>query len=258
MKISGNTFIVTGGASGLGESTIRKIVGQGANAVVIDLNEEGAKKLSEEFGEDRVLATGSVNVTDEAQVEKALALAVEHFGTIAGAIICHGVAGAVPSIPGFGPNNALTSFQQMKFVSDINYLAVFCVAQKVVEIIMKQEPLNEEGERGIIVMVSSVAGLDGSTSAYGPSKAAVAGLVLPLAREWAPFGIRVAGIAPGYFVTPMTTNLPEEYQSMLIPNVFPKRLGLPAEFANTVSYVLENVMVNGSILRLDAGVRLTY
>jgi 3-hydroxyacyl-CoA dehydrogenase / 3-hydroxy-2-methylbutyryl-CoA dehydrogenase len=99
-----------------------------------------------------------------------LALAVEHFGTIAGAIICHGVAGSLPSIPGFGPNNSLTSFQQMKFVSDINYLGVFSVAQKVVEIVMKQEPLNEEGERGIIVLVSSVAGLDGSTSAYGPSK----------------------------------------------------------------------------------------
>jgi NAD(P)-dependent dehydrogenase (short-subunit alcohol dehydrogenase family) len=99
-----------------------------------------------------------------------VALAVEHFGTLAGAILCHGVAGSPRSIPGFGPNNALTSVKQIKFVNNINYLGVVNVVQKVVEVIIMQEPLNEDGERGTIILVSSVAGLDGSGTAYGPSK----------------------------------------------------------------------------------------
>ncbi|KAI8583689.1 hypothetical protein K450DRAFT_222305 [Umbelopsis ramanniana AG] len=259
MKFSGNTFVVTGGASGLGEATVRKIVEQGGNAVIIDVNTENAKKLSEELGEDRVLAPGRVDVTDEDQVDQALALAVERFGTLGGAIICHGVIGAPTSIPGYGPSNGLTSVQQVKFVNNINFIGVYTVAQKVSEIIIKQETVNDDAERGVIVMVSSSAGLDGVLLAYGVAKAGVAGLILPMARELAPFGIRVMGIAPGGFMTPMAISTAQLGDAFVAPGYspgFPRRAGDPSEFAFMVSHIVENPMLNGHVVRLDAGVRL--
>ncbi|KAG2187561.1 hypothetical protein INT44_005250 [Umbelopsis vinacea] len=257
MKISGNTFIVTGGASGLGEAAVRKIVKEGGNAVIIDVNVDGAEKIAQELGTDRVLAPGKVDVTEEEPVKKALELALERFETLAGAVICHGVVGPPQSITGYGPGNALTSYEQMKFVSSINFLGVYNVAQKVAEILIKQEPLAEDGERGAIILISSIAGLDGSLVSYGTTKSAVAGMILPFAREVAPFGVRVMGIAPGVFQTPMTqmlTDNPDAANSIL--QMFPKRMGQPLEFADLVAFILETPMLNGSVIRIDAGVRL--
>ncbi|KAI9287223.1 hypothetical protein BC943DRAFT_289481 [Umbelopsis sp. AD052] len=258
MKISGNTFIVTGGASGLGEATVKTLVEQGGNAVILDVNDDGAKRLAQELGEDRVLAVGKVDVTQEDEVAQALALAVEQFGPLAGAIICHGILGASPSMTGYGPGNALTSYDQLKYVSNVNFFGAFNVAQKVADILIKQEPSQDDGERGVIIMVTSIAGLDGSILAYGTSKAAIAGLVLPFARELAPFGIRVMGIAPGAFNTPMTQVLPQEFNAAAVQiQLYPKRIGQAQEFSSLVSYILDNVMLNGSVIRLDAGTRMS-
>ncbi|CAO3680193.1 unnamed protein product [Umbelopsis ramanniana] len=257
MKVYGNTFIVTGGASGLGEATVKTLVEQGGNAVIFDLNEDGANRLARELGQDRVLAPGKVDVTQEDDVAQALEMAVKHFGNLAGAILCHGILGAPASITGYGPGNALTSFDQIKYVGNVNFLGVYNVAQKVADILIKQEPLTDDGERGVIIMVTSIAGLDGSILAYGTSKAAIAGLVLPFARELAPFGVRVMGIAPGAFDTPMTQVLPQEFNAAAVHlQLYPKRIGQAQEFSSVVSLILENVMLNGSVIRLDAGTRM--
>lgn len=158
------------------------------------MNEDGANRLARELGEDRVLAPGKVDVTQEVSrhdkiilelgnpmltimfnvfqddVAQALEMAVKHFGTLAGAIICHGILGAPASITGYGPGNALTSLDQIKYVGKVNFLGVYNVAQKVADILIKQEPLTDDGERGVIIMVTSIAGLDGSILAYGTSK----------------------------------------------------------------------------------------
>jgi NAD(P)-dependent dehydrogenase (short-subunit alcohol dehydrogenase family) len=160
---------------------------------IFDLNEDGANRLARELGKDRVLAPGKVDVTQEVRrcnkiilelathvnhdvqcfqddVAQALEMAVKHFGSLAGAIICHGILGAPASITGYGPGNALTSFDQIKYVGKVNFLGAYNVAQKVADILIKQEPLSDEGERGVIIMVTSIAGLDGSILAYGTSK----------------------------------------------------------------------------------------
>ncbi|KAI9480288.1 MAG: hypothetical protein EXX96DRAFT_561956 [Benjaminiella poitrasii] len=255
MKITGNVFIVTGGASGLGEQVVRSIVAKGGFVSIFDINAILAKKLIEELGQDKCYFHGPTDVSIESQVDLAMEKTMEQFfinGSsvmLGGAIICSGVVMAPQSIKGYGTGieASLTSYEQFEHVIRINLLGTYCVAQKVANRLLKNEPMNEDGEKGVIITVSSILGLDGFLVAYGTSKAGIAGLTLPLAKELSPFGIRVMCIAPGVFDTPLAnssdTNAPL--------SLFPHRLGKPKEFSDLALQIIQMPMLNGSVIRLD-------
>ncbi|KAI8989461.1 3-hydroxyacyl-CoA dehydrogenase type II [Pilobolus umbonatus] len=251
MLIENNIFIVTGGAGGLGEAVVRSLVEKEARVVIFDLNATNGQALVEELGENVCYFPGPVNVTDE--VKEALESGLEHFAdyTLGGCVICSGVLWAPPSTSGYGPESKLTSFQQFKFITTVNLFGTYCVAQKVAEKLIENEPTEPDNERGVIVTVSSITGLDGVLVGYGTSKAGVAGLTLPLAKELAPFGVRVMNVAPGPFDTPMVASVPFKSPDCLFPN----RLGRPSEFADLVSSVITMPLLNGSIIRLDGALR---
>ncbi|CEG80445.1 hypothetical protein RMATCC62417_14783 [Rhizopus microsporus] len=199
MQIKEHVFIVTGGASGLGEQVVRAIIDAGGYVSIFDINQNGSTSLTDEYTDHVCYFPGPVDVTSESQVKEALVKTRKHFSknTIVGTIICSGILNAPHQ--GYGPDNMLTSYSQFEHIIRVNLLGTYCVAQKVSEILLQNEPMNNDGERGIIITVASIVGLDGMIVGYGTSKAAIAGLTLPLARELAPFGIRVMSIAPGPF-----------------------------------------------------------
>ncbi|CAO0800107.1 unnamed protein product [Mucor circinelloides] len=253
MLISGYLFIVTGGARGLGEQVVRSLIDHGACVSILDVNVELAEKLVEELGHDKCYFHGSTDVSKEPEVDAALTKTLAHFPntTLGGAILSSGIVSPPASISGYGPNLSLTSHQQFEHVIKVNLLGTYCVAQKVAELLLKNEPMNQDGERGIIITVSSILGLDGLIVGYGTSKAAIAGLTLPLAKELSPFGIRVMSVAPGVFDTPIV-----DRSSNTTPlSLFPKRLGQPTEFSDLVLQIIQMPMLNGSVIRLDGALR---
>ncbi|CAO3616453.1 unnamed protein product [Cunninghamella blakesleeana] len=253
MKIENNLFVVTGGASGLGEQVVRSIIEMKGYVILIDINMDASTSLVRELGEANVYFPRSVDVTSEAQVEDALSSAVDHFKNhpLCGAILCSGVLLPPFSMEGYGPNKTLTTFQQFKHVIDINLLGTYNMAHKVSQRMIDNKSTNDDGEKGVIISVSSITGLDGALVGYGTSKAAIAGLTLPLARELADYGIRVVCIAPGPFETPIL-----KVTDMKAPLcLFPKRYGHPIEFANTVIHIITSPIYNGSVIRLDGGLR---
>ncbi|CAO3590291.1 unnamed protein product [Absidia cylindrospora] len=255
MKVEGKLFVVTGGAGGIGKAVVRTIVAQKGHAVIFDLNAPFGQALAEELGEKNVFFPGSVDCTDEAQVENALDLALKHFEgvTLAGAIVCHGVLFPPPSLTGYGPDGMLTAYKQFEFYIKVNLLGCYLVAQKVAEKLIKNDPFNEDKERGVIITTTSISALDGMMVGYGTAKAGVAGLSRPLALELAPHGIRVMSIAPGPFDTPILDPFPGGSP----PCPFPKRIGKPQEFADLCLSIINNAMLNGLVIRLDGAFRFT-
>ncbi|KAI8093063.1 uncharacterized protein BX664DRAFT_277758 [Halteromyces radiatus] len=255
MKVENNLFIVSGGASGLGRQTVCSLVNKGAYVGIIDINAEASLALVEQLDEKYVHFPGSVDVTSEEQVEQAIQEIKIKFQIIplVGAVLCSGVLMPPSHIEGYGPKSQLTSYQQFKHIVDINLLGTYNVIQKISNILIQNQPLNEDGERGVIITVSSITGLDGSLVGYGTSKAGIAGLTLPLARELAIFGIRSMCIAPGPFETPISTTAGDMKAP---PCLFPSRHGHPTEFADTVIHLITSSMLNGSIIRLDGGLRI--
>ena len=252
MKIERSVFLVTGGASGLGAATARLLVKHGARVVVADLNEVGGHALTSELGEHCRFA--KVNVSDEADVRQAIALAVSNYGGLHGAINCAGVANAVKVLGKEGPQ-ALDVFAR---VININLIGNFNVVRLAAEA-MAQQPPNDEGERGVLINTASIAAYDGQIgqASYAASKAGVVGMTLPIARELARHGIRIVTIAPGLFETPLMSSLPQEALESLGRSVpFPSRLGRPAEFAQLVQSIIENPMLNGETIRLDGALRM--
>jgi NAD(P)-dependent dehydrogenase (short-subunit alcohol dehydrogenase family) len=244
MHIEGNTFLVTGGGSGLGAATARLLEGGGANVVVADLKGEG--------GNSRFVET---DVTDEASVRGAVGTALEHFGGLHGAINCAGVASAEKTLGRQGPHS-LGSFEK---VVQVNLIGTFNVVRLAAEAMAKNEPTEADGERGVIVNTASVAAFDGQVGqvAYAASKGGVAAMTLPVARDLASLGIRVVAIAPGIFDTPMMAGLPEAARESLGKQVpFPSRLGRPEEYAALVWHIVENRMLNGEVIRLDGAIRM--
>jgi NAD(P)-dependent dehydrogenase (short-subunit alcohol dehydrogenase family) len=244
MHIEGNTFLVTGGGSGLGAATARLLEGSGANVVVADLKGEG--------GNSRFVET---DVTDEASVRGAVGTALEHFGGLHGAINCAGVASAEKTLGRKGPHS-LGSFEK---VVQVNLIGTFNVVRLAAEAMAKNEPTEADGERGVIVNTASVAAFDGQVGqvAYAASKGGVAAMTLPVARDLASLGIRVVAIAPGIFDTPMMAGLPEAARESLGKQVpFPSRLGRPEEYAALVRHIVENRMLNGEVIRLDGAIRM--
>ncbi len=252
MQIAGSTFVVTGGASGLGAGSARMLAAAGANVVVADLDEARGEALAHELGSStRFLRC---DVTDEVSATAAVALAVASFGGLQGLVNCAGIVHGEKVVGKDGPHS-LAGFRR---AIDINLIGTFNVLRLAADAMAKGAP-NGDGERGVIINTASVAAFDGQIgqAAYSASKAAVAGMTLPIARELARSGIRVMTIAPGIFETPMLASLAQEVRDSLGRMVpFPPRLGKPAEFAALVRAIVENPMLNGEVIRLDGAIRM--
>ena len=252
MNVKGGVFIITGGASGLGAATARRLVAAGGNAVLADLNDKAGTGLAAELGAAARFVR--VDVAADADARAAVALAVKEFGGLHGLVNCAGVGtpGKVLGKEGALPLEAFDRVVRINLIGTFNFLRV------AAEQMAKQAP-NAEGERGVIVNTASVAAYEGQIGqpAYAASKAGVVGLTLPAARELARFGIRVVTIAPGLFETPMAAGLTPEIIEALGKSVpFPSRFGRPAEFAQLVQAIVENPMLNGETIRLDGALRM--
>lgn len=249
MQIKNNVFIITGGASGLGVASARMIVANGGKVVIADLQAEAGAALADELNGKFV----KCDVTSEADGLATVAAAQE-LGTLRGLINCAGIAPAMRTVGKEGPHS-LATFQK---VININLVGTFNMVRLVADAMGKSEAA-EHGERGVIINTASVAAFDGQIgqAAYASSKAAVAGLTLPLARDLSRNGIRVMTIAPGIFETPMLLGMPQEVQDALGKMApFPPRLGQPAEYAHLAKTIIENVMLNGETIRLDGAIRM--
>ena len=252
MDLDGATFIVSGGGSGLGEATARLFAESGANVVVADLNADNANKVAESIG-DKARAI-ECNVTDEGQVQAAVDLAKDTFGGLNGAVSCAGVGAANRVTSKGGP----FPFDMFKFVIDVNLNGTFNVIRLAAQAMMELE-LDANGERGVFINTASVAAFEGQIgqAAYSASKGGVVGMTLPIARELARYGIRVATIAPGLFNTPMLAALPDDVKRSLGEQIpFPPRLGEPGEYAQLAKQIVENTMINGTTIRLDGAIRM--
>ncbi|MCL4872144.1 MAG: 3-hydroxyacyl-CoA dehydrogenase [Anaerolineae bacterium] len=252
MQIQGQTFLISGGSSGLGAACVRRLAALQANVVIADINRPVGEALAEELGGAVIFAP--MNVSEEAHVQSAVAGAIERFGRLHGVINCAGVAIAQRVLGREGPH-ALADFAR---VINVNLVGTFNVI-RVAAAAMAQNDPNEEGERGIIINTASVAAFDGQIgqAAYSASKGGVVAMTLPIAREFARSGIRVMTIAPGIFDTPMMAGLPEAARLSLGQQVpFPSRLGRPDEYAALAQHIIENPMLNGEVIRLDGAIRM--
>jgi len=252
MKLQGSVALVTGGASGLGAATARRLAQGGAKVVVVDRDEAKGGELAREING----AFAKADVTDAAQVEAAIAEAGK-LGVLRVAVSCAGVGWASRTLDKTGKPHDLDLF---KTVIGVNLVGTFNVLRLAAAAISKADPVADSaGERGVIVNTASVAAYDGQIGqiAYAASKAGVVGMTLPAARDLAPVGIRVCTIAPGIFDTPMLGALPEDKRAALSADVvFPKRLGSPAEYGALVAAIVENGYLNGETIRLDGSLRM--
>ncbi|WP_036165262.1 3-hydroxyacyl-CoA dehydrogenase [Massilia sp. 9096] len=252
MQIQDNVFIVTGGASGLGAATARMIVDNGGKVVLADVQAEAGEKLADELGEGKARFV-KCDVTQEADGQAAVA-AAQQMGLLRGLVNCAGVAPAIKTVGKDGPH-PLDAFQK---AININLVGTFNMCRLAADAIAKLDALAYD-ERGVIINTASVAAFDGQIgqAAYGASKAGVAGMTLPMARDLSRSGIRVMTIAPGIFETPMLMGMPQEVRDALGKMVpFPQRLGMPQEYAHLARAIIENVMLNGETIRLDGAIRM--
>jgi NAD(P)-dependent dehydrogenase (short-subunit alcohol dehydrogenase family) len=251
VEIAGRTVLVTGGGSGLGAATARMVVEHGGSVVVADVDTERGERVAAELGERaRFVPT---DVTDEASVGAAVAAALELGGPHV-AVSCAGIAPAERVLGRDGPH----SLARFVAAIQVNLVGTFNVTRLAAQAMAANEP-GEDGERGVIVNTASVAAFDGQIgqAAYSASKAGVAGMTLPIARELARLGIRVMAVAPGIFDTPMLAAMPDQVRDSLGAQVpFPSRLGQPAEYAALVRHIVENRMLNGEVIRLDGAIRM--
>jgi NAD(P)-dependent dehydrogenase (short-subunit alcohol dehydrogenase family) len=252
MLIQSNTFLVSGGASGLGAACVRILANGGGNVVIADINRAAGEALAADLGATVRFAVA--DVTDEASVQAAVDLATRTFGGLHGSIQCAGIALAEKVHGKTGPN-PLTTFVR---TIQINLIGTYNVVRLASAAMMQNQP-SASGERGVVINTASVAAFDGQIgqAAYSASKGGVVGMTLPLARELARYGIRVMTIAPGIFDTPLLAALPEAARDSLAQQVpFPPRLGRPDEYAALARHIVENEMLNGEIIRLDGAIRM--
>ncbi len=253
MDMTDKTFLISGGASGLGEATVRRLVAGGANVVIADIQDERGHRLSAELGDEARFA--HTDVTDGDAVNGAIAIARTEFGRLDGAVSCAGIGPPAKVVGKDGSPHPLDVFES---VIRINLVGTFNVLRLAAAAMMGNEP-DGEGERGVIVNTASVAAYEGQIgqAAYSASKGGIIGFTLPAARELARSGIRVMTIAPGLFDTPLMAGLPEAARESLGQQVpFPSRLGRPEEYAALVAHIVENTMLNGEVIRLDGAIRM--
>ena len=249
MDIKGKVFVVTGGASGLGAGTARMLVANGAKVVLADVQDEAGQALASELGQTYV----HCDVTQEADGQAAIDAALEA-GNLFGLINCAGIAPASRTVGRNGPH-PLELFQKVIMV---NLVGTFNMTRLAAAAMSNNTP-ESTGERGVIINTASVAAFDGQIgqAAYGASKAGVAGMTLPIARDLAKTGIRCMTIAPGIFGTPMMFGMPQDVQDSLAASIpFPSRLGNPEDFAKLVQSIITNDMLNGETIRLDGAIRM--
>jgi len=250
MKIDGQAAIVTGGASGLGGATAKRLAEDGAKVTIFDMNADSGEAHAKAIGG----AFMKVNVTDSAEVKEAIAAAEALHGT---ARICVNCAGIGPAAKVVDREGLAASLEQFNSVLSVNLSGSFNVLSQFAAAAHKADPV--DGERGVVINTASVAAFDGQIgqAAYSASKGGVVGMTLPIARELARYGIRVMTIAPGLFLTPMLETLSEEIRASLGAQVpFPSRLGEPGEFAQLINSIVENPMLNGETIRLDGAIRM--
>ena len=249
MDITGKVFIVTGGASGLGEGTARMLAAHGATVVVADLQAERGMQVAAEVGGKFVKCDVSQEADGQAVVAAALAL-----GKLMGLVNCAGIAPAVKTVGKDGAH-PLAAFTK---TITVNLIGSFNMIRLAAEAMAKNTP-EATGERGVLISTASVAAYDGQIgqAAYAASKGGIVGMTLPIARDLARSGIRNMTIAPGIFGTPMLFGMPKEVQDALAAGVpFPSRLGTPEDYAKLVKHIIENEMLNGEVIRLDGAIRL--
>ena len=252
MQIQNKVFIVTGGASGLGLATATMIVENGGFALIADVNTEGGQAAEKMLGERAKFVR--TDVTDESSVQAAIDTAVQSFGGLHGAINCAGI-GPAERVLGRNGVHSLATFSK---VIQINLIGSFNVIRLAADIIQKNE-VGNDGERGVFISTASVAAFDGQIgqAAYSASKGGIVGMNLPIARELARVGIRSMVIAPGIFETPLLMGMSDEVRASLGQQVpFPSRLGKPEEYAFLAKHIIENVMLNGEVIRLDGSIRM--
>jgi len=253
MEFKGMTALVTGGASGLGEASVRRLTSLGANVVIIDRDGDRGMALAKELG--NVARFAKADVTSESDIQGAIDLAKSDFGAVNILVNCAGVGMAMRTTSKNGPH----PLEVFETVIKINLIGTFnCI--RLAATAMESNTPNAGGERGVIVNTASVAAYDGQIgqAAYSASKGGIVGMTLPIARDLARTGIRVVTIAPGLFNTPLLAALPEEARLSLGQQVpFPSRLGEPSEYALLVSSIIENPMLNGEVIRLDGAIRMS-
>ncbi len=252
MRINGNGALVAGGASGLGEATVRTLHGDGASVVIADLNEERGAALAQELGERASFA--KADVTDADSVQAAVDQAADQPGGLRVSVCCAGIGWAQRVASKRGPH-ALEPFET---VLRVNLIGTFNVLRLAAQAMIAAEP-TPDGERGVCVNTASIAAFDGQIGqiSYSASKGGIVGMTLPAARDLASVGIRVCTIAPGTFDTPLLGALPDETREALASAIpFPSRLGRPDEFAALVAHIAENEMLNGEVIRLDGALRM--
>ncbi|MAZ85500.1 MAG: 3-hydroxyacyl-CoA dehydrogenase [Hoeflea sp.] len=250
MKAQDKAAIVTGGGSGLGAATARRLAAEGAKVALLDVNLEQTEKVAAEIGGIAI----ACDVSSADAAEAAIAKAAEAHGDARILVNCAGIAPASRVVGREAPHD-LDLFRK---VIEVNLVGSFNMLRLVADRAAKLDPL-EDGERAIIVSTASVAAFDGQIgqAAYSASKGGVHAMALPIARELARFGIRINTIAPGIFGTPMVKAMPQEVQDSLAASIpFPSRLGAPEEYASLVMHMVENVMLNGETVRLDGAIRM--
>jgi NAD(P)-dependent dehydrogenase (short-subunit alcohol dehydrogenase family) len=252
MNIQGKSFLISGGASGLGAATARRLVAEGARVLIADLNEKAGRELARQLGDNAWFER--VDVTSETDGQHAVEAALQHYRGLHGLINCAGIAVGEKVLGKEAPHR-LDTFSRCV---QINLIGAFNLMRLAAAAMAAQTP-DESGERGVIIHTASIAAFDGQIGqcAYAASKGALVSLTLPAARELARHGIRVLTIAPGLFETPMMAGLPADVQESLGKSVpFPPRLGRPDEFAALVSHIVSNPMLNGETIRLDGALRM--
>ena len=253
MKIEGSSVFVTGGASGLGEATVRALAARGARVAIYDLPRSKGAELEKEIGPAARFLAG--DVTDEGQVGDALDAAIAAFGPLRGLVNCAGIGSASRTVGKDAEPFRLDVFRR---TIEVNLIGTFNAIRLAAARMVGNEP-DANGERGAIANTASIAAFEGQIgqAAYSASKGGVVGMTLPIARDLAELGIRVMTIAPGLFETPMLAGLPEPARISLGKQVpFPPRLGRPVEYAALAAHIIENPMLNGETVRLDGAIRM--
>ncbi|CAN7679900.1 SDR family NAD(P)-dependent oxidoreductase [Neorhizobium sp. LjRoot104] len=254
MLIEGKLCAVTGAASGLGRATAKALHDAGANLLLLDLNKERLQELQAELAPDTSVAA-AVDIRDPEELEQAFDDAITRFGSLRAAVSCAGIASSAKIVSRGDPHD----FDLWRRVIDINLNGTFNVMRLAAARMVNNNPVGEAGERGVIINTASVAAEDGQKgqAAYAASKAGVAALSLPVARDLAEHGVRCVAVAPGLFGTELFEQIPGKgIEALKRALLYPTRMGLPMEFAMLVRHIVENPYLNGSLIRLDGGARL--
>lgn len=252
MNLENQVIVVTGAGSGMGAATANLLSNAGAKLALLDIQQDriiaAAKKL-------QGLAI-SCDVASAESGEAAIAAVVKHYGKITGCVNCAGIVTGSRIVSRSGPQD----LAEYRRVIEVNLIGTFNMMRLCAAQMYQQSPVNDDGERGVIVNTASIAAFEGQIgqAAYSASKGGIVSMTLPAAREFSKFGIRVMTIAPGIMDTPMMASMPEPVKKSLAESVtFPKRLGMPTEFAQLVQFIFENSYLNGSVIRLDGAIRMS-